>query len=263
MTDMLAVIEPKSDQINADDLIGRDMTITITKVQVRAGTEQPVSMYFEGSDKAFRPCKTVSRILVAGWGPDTSRYPGRSLTLYRDEAVKWGAMEVGGIRVSAMSDIEKPLVMALTATKGSKRMTTVQPLKVADASSGVEDARRAIADAQTMEALGIVWRSRAMGPFRATLQPDLDQRKAELSEPETGRADSDHGDQHDGTHPDDPRRALADNLITRCERASIIGDVMNVEGELAKHRDAMPDELVAAVEDAVVAARARIKGVVA
>lgn len=46
MSDMLKVIEPKSDQINAEDLIGRDMTITITGVQVRAGTEQPVSMKF-------------------------------------------------------------------------------------------------------------------------------------------------------------------------------------------------------------------------
>ena len=29
MSDMLAVIEPKSDQINAEDLIGRDLTITV------------------------------------------------------------------------------------------------------------------------------------------------------------------------------------------------------------------------------------------
>lgn len=128
MNDMTSVIVPKSDQINADDLIGGDMLITIREVKITGGQEQPVSIYFEGSDKAFRPCKSMSRVLVAAWGPDAKKYVGRSLQLYRDPAVKWGGMEVGGIRIRAMTDIEAPMTMALTATKGSRKPYTVKPL---------------------------------------------------------------------------------------------------------------------------------------
>lgn len=128
MNDMSSVIVPKSDQINADDLIAGPMTITIRDVQIRGGQEQPVSIYFEGSEKAFRPCKSMSRVLVQGWGPDAKVYVGRSLTLYRDPTVKWAGMEVGGIRISHMSHIDGVKQMMLTATKGSRKPHKVMPL---------------------------------------------------------------------------------------------------------------------------------------
>ena len=126
--DMTAVIQPKSDQINADDLIAGPRTIRISEVRISPGTEQPVSIYFDGSDKAFRPCKSMSRVMVAVWGPDAKQYVGRSLTLYRDADVKWGGMAVGGIRISHMSHMENTMTMALTATKGSRKPYKVQPL---------------------------------------------------------------------------------------------------------------------------------------
>ena len=129
MSDMAPVIIPKSDQINADDLMAGPMTITITGVHVSPGTEQPVSITFAGSKKFFRPCKSMCRVLVSAWGPDSSKYAGKILTLYRDPKVKWGGMEVGGIRISHMSDIAGPLTMALTETKQSRRPFTVQPIK--------------------------------------------------------------------------------------------------------------------------------------
>lgn len=130
MNDMSKVIVPKSDQINADDLISGPITITIKGVDIRPGTEQPVSIYFEGDNgKPWRPCKSMSRVLVSAWGPDAKAYIGRSVTLYRDPKVKWGGMEVGGIRVSHLSHIDRDMVMALTATKGKRAPHTVKPLK--------------------------------------------------------------------------------------------------------------------------------------
>lgn len=128
MNDMSQVIVPKSDQINADDFIAGPQTIAIRDVQIRGGQEQPVSIFFEGSDKAFRPCKSMSRVLVQAWGPDAKVYIGRSLTLYRDPAVKWGGMEVGGIRISHMSHIDAKMVLQLTATKGQRKPHVVMPL---------------------------------------------------------------------------------------------------------------------------------------
>lgn len=127
--DMRSVIIPKSDQINADDLQAGPMTITITDVRISAGTEQPVSISFEGSKKVYRPCKSMCRVMVKAWGSNAAAYKGHSLTLYCDPSVKWGAMEVGGIRISHMSHISGPMRMALTATKGRKSDYAVSPIE--------------------------------------------------------------------------------------------------------------------------------------
>ncbi len=51
MNDMTQVIQPKSDQINADDLIAGPITVKITDVKIQGGTEQPVSIHIEGTPK--------------------------------------------------------------------------------------------------------------------------------------------------------------------------------------------------------------------
>lgn len=128
MNDMTSVIAPKSDQINADDLIPGPMTITITDVKIQGGTEQPVSMSLSGMEKVYRPCKSMSRVLVAAWGADAKAYVGRSLTIYRDPTVKWGGMAVGGIRISHMSDIDREMTMMLTESKQSRKPHKVRLL---------------------------------------------------------------------------------------------------------------------------------------
>jgi hypothetical protein len=125
---MSQVIIPKSDQINADSLLAGPLTVTIKDVKIMPGTEQPVSIVLAETDLVYRPCKSMSRCLVSAWGPDAKKYIGRSLTLYRDPTVKWGGMEVGGIRISHMTDIDGPMTMVLTATKGSRKPYKVAPL---------------------------------------------------------------------------------------------------------------------------------------
>jgi hypothetical protein len=130
MIDLRGTIKPKSDQLNADDLIGGPVTIRITGVSVSEG-EQPVSISFEGDGgKPFKPGKSMRRVLVNLWGPDGAAYVGRSLTLYRDEQVVFGGVEVGGIRISHMSHLQRETTMALTATKAKRKPFTVRPLVV-------------------------------------------------------------------------------------------------------------------------------------
>jgi hypothetical protein len=134
MNDMSSVISPKSDQMNADDLIAGPVTIRVTGVDIRPGQEQPVAIRYDGDQgKPYKPCKSMCRIMVAAWGADAKRYVGRSMTLYRDPAVKWGGMEVGGIRISHMSDLDRTFVMALTATKGARKPYSVNPLDMTSA----------------------------------------------------------------------------------------------------------------------------------
>jgi hypothetical protein len=133
MIDLRGTIKPKSDQLNADDLIGGPVTIRITGVSVGEG-DQPVSISFEGDGgKPFKPGKSMRRVLVNLWGPDGETYVGRSLTLYRDEQVLFGGVEVGGIRISHMSHLQREMTMALTATKAKRKPFTVKPLATAPA----------------------------------------------------------------------------------------------------------------------------------
>lgn len=128
MNDFQAALAPKSDQINAQDLIAGDMTVTIAGVKVTPGTEQPVSIRLDGMDKVWRPCKTTGRILMAAWGADTSAYAGRSVQLYLDPDVKWGGMKVGGIRIRAMSHLSGELSLALAESKQNRKIFKIKPL---------------------------------------------------------------------------------------------------------------------------------------
>ena len=129
--DMSDTIIAKSDQLNSDDLISGAITIKIRDIAKAAG-DQPVSIFFDGDNgKPFKPCKSMRKVMVNVWGKYAENYVGRSMTLYRDPKVKWGGAEVGGIRISHMSDINAPVTMALTETKASRKPFTVKPLEVA------------------------------------------------------------------------------------------------------------------------------------
>lgn len=131
MTNLLKTIVPKSDQLNADDLIGQTKTITINRVSLLSDKQQPVAIGYEGDEgKPYKPCLSMRRVLIQVWGDNGNAYIGRSLTLYRDEKVRYGGAEVGGIRISHMSDITAPITLALTATKASRKPFTVRPLVV-------------------------------------------------------------------------------------------------------------------------------------
>lgn len=128
--DMSSTIAPKSDQLNADSLLGGPMTITITRVSANEGSvEQPINVFFDGDGgKPYRPAKSMRRVMVGAWGPDTSRYVGRSLTLYCDPEVTFGGMKVGGVRISHMSHIDRDMTMALTASKAQRKPYTVRKM---------------------------------------------------------------------------------------------------------------------------------------
>lgn len=134
--DISDTIVPRSDQINAEDLLAGPRTFTVEKV-TKGSAEQPVDIHLvEFPGRPFRPSKTVRRILVNAWGPEASAYVGRRMTLYRDPAVKFGGMDVGGIRVSHLSHIDKPLSVALTVSRGKRQPYTVKPLP-AETAGGV------------------------------------------------------------------------------------------------------------------------------
>lgn len=184
MTDLTPFIVPKSDQLNADDLIAGPMTIKITGVKATGTAEQPISIYFEGDNgKPYKPCKSMRRVLVQIWGKDGNGYAGRSMTLYRDPQVQFGGMAVGGIRISHMTGIDSDVTMALTATRASKKPFTVRPLKAAASPAGEtlsrEQAETALrtAASEGKQALETAWRRKSIAPHRDALWSLLDELK--------------------------------------------------------------------------------------
>lgn len=179
--DLAQSIEPNSEQVNAEDLLAGPRTVTITGVEA-GNKEQPVFIHLrEIPGRTFRPGKTVRRVLVAGWGKDSSAYIGRRLTLYNDTSVKWGGVEIGGVRISAMSDIDKPLVLALTVSRGKRAPLTVQPLATEPdpVAASLDDINRADSMAALKAAWDIAGRRGVQG------HPDViakkEQRKTELT----------------------------------------------------------------------------------
>lgn len=129
--DVTKAIEPKSDQLNADDLLTGPRTIRIREVKVQAGQEQPVWIYFDGdNNKPWKSSKTGTRTLAAIWGADASKWIGLHCTIYCDPEVTWGGMKVGGIRVSHMEGLDAPRTLMLTKTRGKKGATVIKPLVV-------------------------------------------------------------------------------------------------------------------------------------
>lgn len=130
MTDISETLIAKSDQINADDLIGSTITITVQSVTVKGGDQQPVDIHtLETPGKAYRPSKSMRRVIASGWGTDSAQWAGKAMTLFRNPEIKFGGEKVGGIEISHMSHLDKPLNVPLTRRKGSKQMFTVQPLQ--------------------------------------------------------------------------------------------------------------------------------------
>lgn len=121
--------QAKSDQLNADDLMGGPITITITKVKVLLKPEQPVTVNYEGDNgKPWKPSKGMTRVMSACWGEDTTVYPGKKVTLFRNPDVLWAGKKDGGIQISHLSDIKEPMTIALTISKGNRKPFTVKPL---------------------------------------------------------------------------------------------------------------------------------------
>ena len=124
---MIITAEPRSDQWNADDFVQGPHTFTIAGV-AKGKAEQKYDIALNGSDRAWRPPITVLRILLAAWGDEASQWVGHGVTLYRDDSVRFGPNEVGGIRVSHLSHIEKPLTVLLGDKRGSRKKHVIQPL---------------------------------------------------------------------------------------------------------------------------------------
>lgn len=150
-------IASKSDQMDYQDFLGGDKLVTVTEVRKGPTPEQPVEVVVAEFDRPWRPAKSVRRVLVAAWGSDSTKYVGQRVLLFGDETVRWAGKPTGGIRIKAMSGIEKPLTVMLTETRGKRSPTTVQPLPDVSPYKPSRDFIAEVQAAESTDAKRAVW----------------------------------------------------------------------------------------------------------
>lgn len=125
-------IVPKSDQLNYDDVASAALTVTVTGLAM-GSNEQPVIIKVADMGgnalRDYKPCKSMRRVLIAAWGDKGKDWIGKCMTLVGDDTVKFGGVCVGGIRVSHVSGIDKPMNIMLTVTRSKRKAYVVDPLK--------------------------------------------------------------------------------------------------------------------------------------
>jgi len=154
-----ASIVPKSDQLNADDLLTGPLTVTISAVK-RGDREQPIIVEIEGH-RPYKPCKSMRRILISAFSDDPKNWVGKRATLFCDPDVTWAGVKVGGIRISHLSGMSEPKTFMLTKTRGKKAEVIIYPLETLTPQDKkyVDDATQEIAEAESeavLEAIGFI-----------------------------------------------------------------------------------------------------------
>lgn len=133
MFDISDTLAPKSDQLDAVDLLGQPPRIfTIDRV-TKGNSEQPVQVYLKEFPRPWRPGKNQRRVLGALWTNEASTWTGRRVELFCDPEVLFGGIKVGGIRISRMSHIDGPKSVPIIVKKGQGGAYKVDPLPDAPA----------------------------------------------------------------------------------------------------------------------------------
>ena len=128
VTNLRDTIIPKSDQLNADQLVGTTLTITVTGV-TRGNAESPVIIHYQNDNgRPYKPCKTMRKLLVMAWGENGNDWINKGMVLFNEPTVKWAGKAVGGIRISHLSHIPKPMEISLAASKNNKVLHKIKVL---------------------------------------------------------------------------------------------------------------------------------------
>jgi hypothetical protein len=125
-------IVPKSDQINYDDVAnGAKRRVKVLSLKRGSSDEQPLRIAIEDATtgekmRDYVPSKSMRRVLIGCWGDAPAPWIGRVIEVFGNPAVKWAGEAIGGIEISAVSGITKPVTLALTTTRGKRKQVTIQ-----------------------------------------------------------------------------------------------------------------------------------------
>lgn len=148
--DLSKALAPKTDQIDATDLIGKPPQIfTITSVGENGSEladQQPVNIRLEETNLFYRPSKGMLRVLADNWGTEVAKWVGRRVELYGDPNVYFGKEKRGGTRISRLSHITAKHTTLINPRGGRGAYFTVKPLPDAPAPQSPSPAASLLAE---------------------------------------------------------------------------------------------------------------------
>jgi len=128
-TALQQALAPKSDQLNADDLIAANITIVIAKVSINLGSEQKIIInYYNDNGKPWKPSKGMGRVLTEILGGDPDKWVGETVELFRNKEIRFGKEKCGGIQIAGMSAVRNVTTLLITTSKGKKSSITINPI---------------------------------------------------------------------------------------------------------------------------------------
>lgn len=129
MADISETLAPKSEQLDNIDLRnGPPRVFTVTKVDVRPGSDQPVSVHLAEFPRPWKPGKNMRRVLAYCWGRESDNWIGKRVELYADEKVKFGNETPGGTRIGRLSGIDGTKHVPILVSQGRAGTYKVEPL---------------------------------------------------------------------------------------------------------------------------------------
>ena len=176
ITDALA---PKSDQLDAVELVApRTFTIdTGSRLGNREG-QAVVEVRLVDFPRVWRPSKGMLDAIVAVWGTNAKEWAGNQITLYNDRDVTFGKDKVGGIRIAAMTGIDKPTTVQI---RGRGQGARKQPWRIEPIAASTppqpEPTEAEVAACTDLDTLRDMWQR--SGPER---REQIAKRKDELAE---------------------------------------------------------------------------------
>ena len=122
-------LQARSDQMNAVDLVD-SVIFRIEKVDYfPRKPEQCIHLHLEGCEgRPYKPCKGMLRGLVKAWGMDQTIWSGRLIEIFCESSVKWGGEETGGIEISGVSHIAKPVSFTKVLNRSKRVIHTFKVL---------------------------------------------------------------------------------------------------------------------------------------
>lgn len=176
--DLSKALAPKSDQLDAADLIGKPPQVfTITAVSENGSElaeQQPVNIKLAEFPRVWRPSKGMLRVLADNWGREVQVWVGRQVELYGDPDVYFGKEKRGGTRISRLSHITSAKTTLVNPRGGRNAYWTVKPLPTATPEPSPADLAAqiaaALADATTEDEVR-EWGNRAHARGLLDLSP--------------------------------------------------------------------------------------------
>ena len=130
--DIRAATKPKSDQLNYETFLTGPQTFTVSKV-TPGDRDHPVFIHMnECPATPYKPSKGMLKCIAQpdGWGDKSSQWVGKSVTLYGDPTVIYGGVEVGGIKVAALSDINGDYETLISARRGVRKPHLIKKIVI-------------------------------------------------------------------------------------------------------------------------------------